>query len=90
MLLDPTGRAVDARWLVAAEWLGIVTHGDATEMQIRFVPGGVSHALDPIENSVLCGADPEQLEAFAIDFTQNEWSFRCPVCQQRVLAPDPA
>ena len=88
LLLDATGRPVNARLLVAAEWVGISSRVDSGDAIIRFVPGGLAHALDPSLNRVLCGTDPDQLEAFAIDFTNDEWSFRCPECRRLAEAEE--
>jgi len=71
-----------------AEWVGISSRVDSGDAIIRFVPGGLAHALDPSLNRVLCGTDPDQLEAFAIDFTNDEWSFRCPECRRLAEAEE--
>ncbi|MDP9335432.1 MAG: hypothetical protein M3Q30_19295 [Actinomycetota bacterium] len=85
-MLDAAGRPVQAQFVVAAEWVGIVTTTQAVGVRLRFVPGGVAHALDPDENVVLCGVDPDGLEAFALDFAEDERSFRCAQCRRAAFA----
>lgn len=88
-LLDDNGARLTASFLVAAEWVGIVTERDAGGEVIRFVPGGIAHAFDPVEHAVLCDEDEGSLERFATDFGTNPWLFRCEKCD-RLAASAPA
>ncbi len=88
-LIDPAGRTVDAQLLVAAEWVGVATHCGPQNHEVRFVPGGLAHALDPTDRRVLCGADLEGLAVFATDFDADAWAFRCPECSIRASGPRP-
>ena len=83
LLLDPSGRPVAARFLVAAEWVGISTSIGARDATLRFVSGGIAHAVDPHDRRVLCGAGSEGLETFATDFDDDQWAFRCPECRRQ-------
>jgi hypothetical protein len=75
---------VNARFLVAAEWVGIATSAVPGSTTVRFVSGGVAHALDADSQRVVCGADPTELELFVVDFVEDPWAFRCRECEDRI------
>ena len=80
LTLDPTGRAVDARFVVAAEWVGVHIGRTTEQSEVRFVAGGTAHALDSESERVLCGADRGHLALFAVDFVSDPWGLQCPDC----------
>jgi hypothetical protein len=71
------------RFVVAAEWVGVLSgHGPGTD-DLRFAPGGVAHAFDRSTGAVVCGADAAELEVFWIDFLRDDWAYRCEACVRR-------
>jgi hypothetical protein len=84
LTLDPSGRAQDTRFVVAAEWVGIHRSRTADEHEVRFVAAGVAHALDSASDAVLCGADRGELALFAVDFLTDRWGLHCPDCERRL------
>jgi hypothetical protein len=68
------------RFVVGAEWVGVLTSLGTGRDELRFVPGGIAHAFDPSSAEVLCGANASELEVFWIDFASDDWSVRCPRC----------
>jgi hypothetical protein len=73
-----------ASWIVAAEWVGVLSSHDAGGHSLRFAPGGLAHAFDRDTGTVVCGVDARSLELFEIDFVQDEWSMRCEACMYAV------
>jgi hypothetical protein len=73
-------------FVVAAEWVGVLTSLGGGGDEVRFAPGGIAHAFDPRSGEVPCGADASDLEVFWIDFASDDWSLRCPQCLARSSA----
>ena len=88
MVLDPSGRPIDARFLVAAEWVGLATSVRPKGRGEGFAPGGIAHAVDPIDGRVLCGADGATLETFGMEFDDDPSLFSCSACRARAFLHD--
>jgi hypothetical protein len=71
------------RFVVAAEWVGLLRSSGPVGDEIRFAPGGLSHAFDRLTGDIVCRADAAELEVFWVDFLQGNWAFRCSSCAQR-------
>lgn len=86
LTLDPSGRAHETRFVVAAEWVGIHRSCARSDAEIRFVAGGTAHALDSSSEVVLCGVDLRRLALFAVDFRTDPWALRCHDCERLLRA----
>lgn len=76
------------RFVVAAEWVGVLSSRGPGGDELRFAPGGVAHALDRSSGQIVCGADVRELEVFWIDFLGDDWSLRCGQCE-RIASESP-
>jgi hypothetical protein len=84
LVIEPSGCATDTRFVVAAEWVAIHSSRASGASTLRFVPGGTSHALDSTTETVLCGAEPDGLQLFAVDYLTDSWGHRCAACERLV------
>ena len=83
--VDPAAEGVrGTRFVIAAEWVGLLQSQGPSCADLRFAPGGVAHAFDLERRVVICGADGSRLELFQSDFELDEWIFRCTTCVQRL------
>lgn len=79
-MLDDLGRARDVAWIVAAEWVAIVTTVGADGARHDLVPGGTAHAVPRHGTRTACGVGLTRLELFAAEFRQVEWAAPCDRC----------